>query len=225
MTQKIIHHNRVLKKLLKPKIFLFFLLSALILLSIVFVRNMGNLLITNDKPTRTDLIFVLLGPVPDRAQLAAELYKMYDSCKIVTANEFQAGLDIGLAEKLKIERTAEVFKRAMILLSVPGQSIEVLDDIAASTRDEAIILRKYLEKNPEINSVTIVTSNFHTYRSKKIVEKSLSRLHRPIEIIVPDNPYSIFKPDKWWKDRYSSTMLIMEYLKLINYYVSDRFAL
>ncbi len=225
MTQNYIYHSRLFKKLLKPRMILFFLFTAVILLSIVFIRNMGNILITNDKPAKTDLIFVLLGPVPDRVQFAAELCEKFDSCKIVIANEFQAGLDIGLAEKLKIERTAEVFKRAMILLSVPEQSIEVLENIAASTRDEAIILRNYLEKHPEIKSVTIVTSNFHTYRSKIMVEKSLSRLPQPIEIIVPDNPYSTFKPDKWWKDRYSSTMLILEYLKLINYYVSDRFAL
>ncbi|KAF0130583.1 MAG: hypothetical protein FD155_1393 [Bacteroidetes bacterium] len=196
-------------------------LIALILIS----RNMGKILLSSSSATQSDLIFVLLGPVPDRALLAAELFNTKMAPKILMANEYQAGLDAVLAERLHIDKTADVFKTALLSLGVPEENIELLPEVSSSTKDEALILINYLELHPEINSVIIVTSSFHGLRTKKIFNKAIKQLDREILVVVPFNNHSVFNSKKWWSDRYSATMVAFEYLKLINYYVSDQFSL
>jgi len=196
-------------------------LIALILIS----RNMGKFLLSSSTATQSDLIFVLLGPVPDRALFAAELFNTKMAPKILMANEYQAGLDAVLAERLHIDKTADVFKTALLSLGVPEENIELLPEVSSSTKDEALILMNYLELHPEINSVIIVTSSFHGLRAKKIFQKAIKQLDREILVVVPFNKHSVFNSKKWWSNRYSATMVAFEYLKLINYYVSDQFSL
>ncbi len=141
------------------------------------------------------------------------------------ANEYQAGLDAVLAKKLHIDKTSDVFKTAILSLGVPEKDIELLPEVASSTKDEAIILYNYLELHPEINSVIIVTSSYHGLRAKKIFKKAIGQLDRDILVNIPFNKHSVFNSNKWWTDRYSATMVALEYLKIINYYISDQFSL
>jgi uncharacterized SAM-binding protein YcdF (DUF218 family) len=196
-------------------------LIAIILIS----RNLGRFLLSPSAAIQSDLVFVLLGPVPDRALMAAELYNSNMTPKILMANEFQAGLDAALAERLGIDKTVDVFKKAIMSLGVPEQHIELLPDVASSTKDEAIILINYLELHPEIKTVMVVTSSFHGLRAKKLFNKAIKQLDRDVVVVIPHNKYSVFNSKKWWKDRYSATMVAFEYLKLINFYVSDQFSL
>jgi uncharacterized SAM-binding protein YcdF (DUF218 family) len=163
--------------------------------------------------------------VPDRALLAAELYNTKMAPRILMANEYQAGLDAVLAKKLHIDKTSDVFKTAILSLGVPEKDIELLPEVASSTKDEAIILYNYLELHPEINSVIIVTSSYHGLRAKKIFKKAIGQLDRDILVNIPFNKHSVFNSNKWWTDRYSATMVALEYLKIINYYISDQFSL
>lgn len=200
-------------------------IAVFVLVSFFLFRNAANNLISNDLPKKCDLIFILLGPVPDRAMLTADLYHEGWSSKILMANEFQAGLNAELAKKLQIDKTSDVFRKALLALGVPDSAIEMLPEVAVSTKDEAIILRNYLEMHPEINSVLIATSSFHGKRAMKLFRKSLHLLERDIEIVVPQNKHTVFNREAWWSDRYSATMVAFEYLKLFNYYVSDQFDL
>ncbi len=197
----------------------------LLLLAFFSIKNMGLLLVSKDKPLPSDMIFVLLGPVPDRALLAAEFFNDGLTHKILMANEYQAGLDAALAERLHIDKTSDVFVKALQSLNVPANAIEVLPDVAASTRDEAIILRNYLEQHPDIKSVMIVTSSFHGLRAKKLFSLAIEGLEHEVRLVVPENKHSVFNAKKWWSDRYSATMVALEYLKLANFYFSDRFTL
>jgi uncharacterized SAM-binding protein YcdF (DUF218 family) len=211
--------------ILRKRNFRYALLLLFLFAMFLFLRNMGTLLLTNETAKPSDLMFVLLGPVPDRALWAAELYHNGTAKQILMANEYQAGLDAAMAKRLQIDKTAEVFFKALQSLGVPATQVHMLPDVAGSTRDEAIILRNYLEQHPEIRSVIIVTSSYHAARAQKLISKSLNKLDHQVTVCVPNNPHTVFDAKKWWRDRFSATMVALEYLKLGNYYLSDQFTL
>jgi len=200
------------------------LILGLIVLLLIS-RNLGKFLLSSSPASQSDLIFVLLGPVPDRALLAADLYHTKMAPRILMANEYQAGLDAVLAERLHIDKTADVFKTAIMSLGVPEKDIKLLPEVSSSTKDEALILKNYLLLHPEINSVIIVTSSYHGLRTKKIFKKAIGQLDRDILVNIPFNKHSVFYSNKWWTDRYSAKMVALEYLKIVNYYLSDQFSL
>ena len=57
--------------ILRKRNFRYALLLLFLFAMFLFLRNMGTLLLTNETAKPSDLMFVLLGPVPDRALWAA----------------------------------------------------------------------------------------------------------------------------------------------------------
>jgi uncharacterized SAM-binding protein YcdF (DUF218 family) len=200
-------------------------LVTILLIAFFSIKNMGLNLVSKDKSIKSDLTFILLGPVPDRALLTADLYHQGQTEKILMANEYQAGMDLALAQRLHIEKTSDVFVKALLSLEVPANIIEVLPEVAASTRDEVIILKNYLEQHPQIKSVMVVTSSFHGLRAKKLFNLAIKGLNHEVQLVIPANPHSVFNAQKWWTDRYSATMVALEYLKLVNFYLNDQFTI
>lgn len=200
---------------------------VLIILMIVFVAapRMGKWLIHSQNLQKSDLIFVLMGSIPDRALQTADIYHSGYAGKIVFANEQQFG-----AEKLKpygieLETTASILKSTLVKLRVPQDSIEILPNVATCTQDEAIILRDYLKLHPLVKSVIIVTSSYHSQRVSRIFGKALKKSNQSVTLVISSNKYTDFKPIKWWKERDSAIMVFMEYMKLINFYLIEQFKL
>ncbi len=186
---------------------------------------MGKWLIHSQDLQKSDLIFVLMGSIPDRALQTADIYHSGYAGKIVFANEQQFG-----AEKLKpygieLETTASILKSTLVKLRVPQDSIEILPNVATCTQDEAIILRDYLKLHPLVKSVIIVTSSYHSQRVSRIFGKALKKSNQSVTLVISSNKYTDFKPIKWWKERDSAIMVFMEYMKLINFYLIEQFKL
>jgi hypothetical protein len=87
------------------------------------------------------------------------------------------------------------------------------------------ILKDYLEKNKGIKSINLVTSKYHSARARMIFEKAVRSFDRNIEIYIVANKYDTFNAEQWWKDRESFKQVILEYLKLINFYLREQFLL
>ena len=66
---------------------------------------------------------------------------------------------------------AQRSKMAAIDSGVPEENILILDGNIRSTQDEALILREYIRNNKEIESIILVTSKYHSRRSKKYSQK------------------------------------------------------
>lgn len=213
------------KKHKKTSIMLCVLAVFSILFAFYIVPNMGKRLVYSQQLKQADLIFILMGSIPDRALQASDVYRQGYAKHIVFANEQQFG-----AEKLKqygieLETTASIIKRTLIKLGVAQEQIEALPNIATSTQDEAILLRNYLVQHPEIKKIILVTSSYHTRRASIIFTKALKKANLKATIVMSENPYSDFKPVKWWNDRGSSYMVLLEHLKLLNFYLREQFAL
>ena len=81
---------------------------------------------------------------------------------------------------------------------------------ALSTRDEVLAIVREL-RTRKIDSVDLVTSDYHTRRAGRIFHQIAPEIHACV-VAAPDK---YFRPDSWWQNRQASKTLFMEYLKTV----------
>lgn len=116
---------------------------------------------------------------------------------------------------MHIDSEAEQFKDVCIQLGVPADSILILPGSAKSTRDEALILRTWLSSFPEMDTITLATSSFHTRRAALIFRTFLKDAAHPVVVQVSPSPYSLYTPEKWWTDREKIQRVFYEWTKMV----------
>ncbi len=212
-----------LRKIFRQPKFIIVALFALFISWILwFGARAGSRLVIADKIESADLIMVLMGPIPDRALQAADLYHEGVSSKIVFCNDFQPGARQLLEYEIRLDNIADIAKSTLIQLGVQAEHIHILDHFTSSTQDEAIRLRDYLLQNPDLESVVLVTSSYHSRRTYSIFSKVFRRAGLDIDLYISENPYTDFSGERWWKDRSSATMVVFEYLKLANFFLIEQ---
>lgn len=200
-------------------------LLALLITGFFLFGKMGKWLVKSQNPEKANFIFVLLGPVPDRALEAFDLYKAGYAGKIVFANEFQYGADQLSPYGITLENTSSVFQRTLIQLGVKPEDIEILPQTTASTQEEAIAFRDYLSKHADYQQVLLVTSSYHSRRTTLIFEKAISKSNPDFKIVSVPSRYTGFNAEKWWENRDNAKMVVLEYVKLLNFMLIERFRL
>jgi uncharacterized SAM-binding protein YcdF (DUF218 family) len=188
--------------------------------------NLGRWLVVEDELQASDMIVVLTGSVLNRILQAVDIYNARYSNKIVLVNSYRADYDIFVERGVEIPTgDAQLSKMVAIDLGVPEENILILEGNARSTQDEALIIREYIRNNRTIESIILVTSKCHSGRSKKIFKKALSGLDRDINIYSSPSKYDPFNASQWWKDREDIKWVVLEYLKLANFYFREQFLL
>lgn len=177
------------------------------------LTSLADFLTVDDQLQPADVIFVLNGDIHTRPFRAAELFEegLAPQIVIVKAENLPA-TEIGL-----FPDETEVNVNVMKKLGVPDENIVVLapDEDATSTRDEAGILRRYVDEN-DIKRVILVTSAFHTRRAQWIFEKELSGSGVILEVAAA--PHWKFDETNWWTREKGLTTLFEEYIKLFYYF-------
>ncbi len=202
------------------------LFAFFIFASVFLMPNLGQWLVALDELQESDMIVVLTGSVPDRILQAVDIYNERYSGKIVLVDSYMVDYDIFVERGVEIPPGgAQLSKMAAIDLGVPEENILILEGSAKSTQDEALIIREYIRNNIEIESIILVTSKYHSGRSKKIFRKALSGLDREINIYSSPSKYDPFNVNQWWKDREDIKWVGLEYLKLANFYFWEQFLL
>ena len=202
------------------------LFAFFIFVSVFLMPNLGQWLVALDELQASDMIVVLTGSVTDRILQAVDIYNERYSDKLVFVNSHRVGYDIFVERGVEIPPgNAQLSKMAAIDLGVPEENILILEGNAKSTQDEALIIREYIRNNRAIKSIILVTSKYHSGRSKKIFRKALSGLDREINIYSSPSKYDPFNINQWWKDREDIKWVVLEYLKLANFYFREQFLL
>ena len=205
------------------------LLAFFIFVSVFLMPNLGQWLVAEDDLQASDIIVVLMGSLPDRIHRilqAVDIYNERYSDKLVLVNSYRVDYDIFVERGVEIPPgNAQLSKMAAIDLGVTEENILILDGNAKSTQDEALIIREYIRNNRAIESIILVTSKYHSGRSKKIFRKALSGLDREISIYSSPSKYDTFNASQWWKDKEDIKCVVLEYLKLANFYFREQFLL
>ena len=189
----------------------------------VFFFNAGSWLVAEDELVESDIILVLMGSIGDRVLEGADLYHQGYAPKIVFIQENVTAREEMEARGVEIPGRAELCEMAALQLEVPQEDIIIIEGNSFSTRDEAVSFREYVKENQEITSVILVTSKFHSARSKKIFERTLRDLDREVQVISQPTRYDPFDPQAWWKNREDTKFVVLEFLKLINFYLIEQF--
>ena len=100
----------------------------------------------------------------------------------------------------------------------PASTFEAvpLPESADSTRTEAEYIGRKL-KTEEVNSIDLVTSNYHTRRAAWLWRKINPQLH--INVVPAPDPY--FSPETWFKTRTGQKTFVLEFTKTIVSHLGD----
>lgn len=145
-----------------------------------------------------DAIFVFSGSAEykSRAGKAAELFRQGRAPKIVLTDDKQQG---GWSKSE--ERNPffwELARGELIKNQVPAAAIEVLPDAVVSTHNEAVLLIKQIKKN-DWQKVLLVTSDFHTRRALRTVERAAAAENLNVRIGIAAADSSGASTTKRWR--------------------------
>ena len=192
----------------KKKIIILLTAATIILISIIGA-NLGKFLVQSDKLEKADAIVVFSGDNGPRTERAVELLKEgYADYLILSGGKVYDDVTM-----------AELMKNHAIKLGVDENKI-LIDDEAATTNENAEFTADIIEEN-NFKSVIVVTSDYHTRRSKLAMEKALEDTlidGEKVSVSVTPSKEEKFTT-KWWTSGNSVLMVISEYLKLAGYWV------
>ena len=189
-------------------------LAFVILLSMLIIPRMAGYL-AYEKPLQpADAMVVLMGSVADRALGAWELYEDGYAPEILMVASWQRGADYLEPYGVSVPNNSDLTAQALVELGVPGEQIRVLPGGAISTADEAEVIREFLETNPQIGSVILVSSEFHLRRAAMIFRREFRNMDREVELIPRPSRYSELETTGWYRDRESAKTVFFEYAKL-----------
>jgi uncharacterized SAM-binding protein YcdF (DUF218 family) len=153
------------------------------------LRLAGSFWVVDDEPKNSDVI-VILGDDnfnADRAARAAELYKSGFASHLIASGRF-------LRPYASI---AELEQHDLNDRGVPASAVVRLAHSASDTREEAIAVSQQLSSRGW-KRVIVVTSNYHTRRSRYICER-LFPAGTILHIVAARD--SAYDPDNWWSTR------------------------
>ena len=185
-------------------------------------RRSGSFLIKSDELIHSDAIVYLMGSITDRMLHAVDLYNSGKADKLILVE----GPNDGYKELR--ERGADMIsgtKQAAniaVALGIPQENILILPGGAQSTQEEAIIIRDYLSKKPELDTLILVSSSPHMRRAYMIFNTAFKKSGENVKILCSPSPYTQFNPDKWWKSKDGIETVVMEYVKIANFVLFER---
>jgi uncharacterized SAM-binding protein YcdF (DUF218 family) len=164
---------------------------------------------------------MLMGSIPDRVLQVSDLYNKRLADKVIIVQESN-----GSSKELEIRgvhliSSTKQCKDALITLGIPDENIIILPGDARSTQQEATILRDYLKTHPEIDTLTLVSSSDHTRRASMIFEKALNQKGMSVVILCSPSKYTGYTGQGWWKDKEGIQTVLMEYIKMFNFWMFE----
>ena len=172
-----------------------------------YLSAMGRYLIVSDPLARADAIIVLAGGAPkdERLLQAIKLWEAGKAPHVV--------LSARLADWQSIEDHTS-WRHAKKLRLLPDSALSAFTHEADSTKEEAKLVLSFVREQG-YRSVIIVTSNFHTRRSKKVYQEQWASAD--VNFRISAAPTSKFRPDDWWTRRTDSRTFFYEFTKTIWY--------
>jgi len=179
----------------------------------------GGFLIVQDEARPADAIVVLSGSLPDRILEAVDLYQAHLAPRIVLTREQPLpGLAALRARGATLPEHHEQNISIAEQLGVPAEAIDLMPTATTSTLAETRALVAYLRQR-NVHSILLVTSKAHARRAQLIFRA----LAGPdLHMAVCPSRYDPFAAETWWHERGFVRRVVIEYGKLLNFMVLDR---
>ncbi|MGB8802371.1 MAG: YdcF family protein [Candidatus Acidiferrales bacterium] len=194
-----------------PGIRFFAIFVVLVVVGIVVFRNAGHWLVREDPLGKADVIVVLSGGLPFRAEGAAGIYKSGYAPAVWVSKpggpqEELAALGIHFVGEEEYNR------EILVQEGVPNSAIQIFPDAIANTQEEVEEISREMRRDG-MHTVIIVTSPQHTRRVKALWRKLVGDDPRLIVRAAPGDP---FDADHWWRNTQDVLAVVRESLGLLN---------
>jgi uncharacterized SAM-binding protein YcdF (DUF218 family) len=187
------------------------LLALLMALVLVALRNAGRWLTQQDPVEHADVIVVLSGGLPYRAQGAADLYKAGYAPEVWVS--YPTGPQQALDELgIHFVGEEEYNREVLIHEGVPENHIAIFPDVIVNTEDEVEEIAREMRRHGKHVAI-IVTSPEHTRRVKALW-KSIAG--SDVKAVVRAAPTDPFDASHWWRNTQDSLAVVREVLGLVN---------
>jgi len=197
--------------------FLAGLLLALFVFGAILFQRAGLWLVANDQPQKADAIIVLMGSAGERILIASDLYFAGYSAKVIMVADDAPGKMELLARGIFLQNDAERSRSIALALGIPDSAIFIIPASNSSTINEARIIRDYLNHCPGIHSIILVSSSFHLRRAGLIFNDALLQCNHQVNLFRVSSGLDRFHAIGWWRDRESAAVVLVEYIKLLQY--------
>ncbi|MFZ0520293.1 MAG: YdcF family protein [Candidatus Acidiferrales bacterium] len=185
-------------------------LLALAIGTIAF-RDAGYWLVREDPLSKADVIVVLSGGMPYRANGAANLFKSGCAPEVWVSQPEGPQQDLA-ALGIHFVGEEEYNREILIRQGVPEAAITILPDIIINTQQEVREIAREMRRTGKHTAI-IVTSPEHTRRVKALWAKLVGDDLRLIVRSAPDDP---FVARRWWGNTRDALAVVREYLGLLN---------
>jgi uncharacterized SAM-binding protein YcdF (DUF218 family) len=179
----------------------------------------GGFLIVQDEAHPADAIVVLSGSLPDRILEAVDLYQAHLAPRIILTRE--QPLPGSAAARARGATLPEHHEQNISIaeqLGVPADAIAVMPTPTTSTLAEITALVAYL-KQQGVHSILLVTSKLHARRARLTFHAVAGP---DLQIAVCPSRYDPFSVERWWHERAFIRRVVIEYGKLLNFLLIDR---
>jgi uncharacterized SAM-binding protein YcdF (DUF218 family) len=187
------------------------ILAACVVAFLFALRNAGRWLVREDPLAKADVIVVLSGGLPTRAQEAAKLFVMGYATEIWISRPESPG---GELKELRIHYVGEEEYDHDIVVrkGVPESAVHIFRDSIVDTEEEVQETARDMRQQGK-NRVIFVTSPEHTRRVKALWRTVAWPGASAILRAAADDP---FDSDHWWRNTRDALSVAREYLGLMN---------
>jgi uncharacterized SAM-binding protein YcdF (DUF218 family) len=189
------------------------LLIALLVFAVgaIAFRDAGYWLVREDPLQKGDVIVVLSGGLPYRANGAANIFKSGYAPEVWVSRPEGPQQDLA-ALGVHFVGEEEYNREILIRQGVPDSAIEILPDIITNTQEEVSEISREMRRTGKHTAI-IVTSPEHTRRVKGLWAKLVGDDPRLIVRSAPGDP---FEPNRWWGNTRDALAVVREFLGLLN---------
>jgi uncharacterized SAM-binding protein YcdF (DUF218 family) len=175
------------------------------------LRDAGYWLVREDPLRKADVIVVLSGGMPYRANEAANLYKAGYAPEVWVSRPEGPQQELA-ALGIHFIGEEEYNHEILVREGVPEAAITILPDIIINTQQEVNEIAREMRRTGKHTAI-IVTSPEHTRRVKALWGKLVGGDPRLIVRSAPGDP---FVAKRWWGDTRDALAVVREYLGLLN---------
>ena len=196
----------------RTRLRLFLWLALLILMAAVAgFRGLGRWLAREDSLSRADVIFVLSGSMPYRAEEAAKVFAMGYAPEVWLSRPDTPTDEMG---KLGIHLVGEEEYNREVLIheGVPDAAIHLLPNTVVNTEQEVEEAGREMRRAGK-STVILVTSPQHTRRVKVLWQKLTGDNPKAMVRAAHEDPFDI---DHWWRNTRDIFSVVHELLGLVN---------
>jgi len=179
--------------------------------AVIVIRGAGRWLVREDSLTRADMIVVLSGGLPYRAEAAATIFRGGCAPEVWVTRPESPAPDL-LARGIHYVGEEEYNRDILVALNVPESAVHILPGTIVDTEREMESIAGEMRSTGK-TSVIIITSPQHTRRVRALWKHVVGNNLKMTVRAAWEDP---FDADHWWRNTRDALSVVREYLGLAN---------